>query len=393
MGAGRGRRTGIIIILLIIVVLVIGIGVLFVMQGVGGGAVGGAAAQPTAPPPPTVPPTSNVIVAARDIPRGARISVQDVTIMPWPLLAEAPPPPGALIVGTEEGMPGLEQVENRIARVDILNGQPVLDFFLTPGDEPTSLADLGSDAALLIPSGQVGYALPITRLSSVAYALREGDHVDLLMSFRFVDVDEDFQTILPSDGLIITDNPELAGLGFQNFATQVGREEEGPFGTTLWVIPSTTDPGQRPRQTTQLVIDNAMVLRVGNWPLSDLNEPIVVTPAPPPTQAPEGEQAPEEVPPTATPIPEPDVVTLVMSRQDALVLKYALETGAMIDLVLRSALDDDINDIVTDAVTLQYIIDFYNVTVPPRLPVAQDPRIDGATTGPTGETAPAETAP
>jgi hypothetical protein len=128
-----------------------------------------------------------------------------------------------------------------------------------------------------------------------------------------------------------------------------------------------------------MVIDNAMILQVGTWPLAGLNEPIVVTPAPPPTANPDqGQEAQEgeQAPPTATPIPVPDVVTLTMSRQDALVLKYALETGAKIDLALRSALDDDVNDIVTDTVTLQYIIDFYNVAIPPKLPIAQDPRID-----------------
>ncbi len=380
MGAGRGRRTGIILILVIIIVLVLGIAGLFLLQTLGSAVTGGvpSAQEPTVPPP-TPPPTINIIIAARDIPRGARLSVQDVTIMPWPLLAQAPPPLGYLEVSNQEGAPGLEQVEGRIARTDILNGQPILDFMLTPGEEPTGLADTGSDAALLIPSGQVAYALPISRLSSVAYAIRAGDHVDLLMSFRFVDVDEDFQTILPNQGILVATDATAISAGLSLFQYDIGREEDGPLGTTLLVIPTTDDaePRQRPRQATQLVIDNAVVLRVGTWPLSGLNEPLVVTPAPPPTQAAEGTpQAGEGPPPTATPFPVPDVVILTMSRQDALVLKYALETGAIIDLALRSALDDDIDDIVTDAVTLQYIIDFYNVPIPPRLPVAQDPRID-----------------
>ena len=380
MGAGRGRRTGIILILLIIVVLVIGIGVLFVMQGLGGGGGGGAAAEPTAPPP-TAPPTVNVLVAARDLPRGARLTVQDVTVIAWPILENAPPPFGALILSNDEGAPGLEQVEGRIARVDILNGQPVLDFMLTPGQDPTALSDTGSDAALLIPSGQVAYSIPISRLSSVAYAIREGDHVDLLMSFRFVDVDEDFQTILPNDSVVLVQTGDT----LTQDQLPVGRQEDGPLGTTLVVVPSANDGTQRPRQATQLVIDNAMVLRVGEWPLSGLNEPIVVTPAPAPTQSSDQQSSDQaEATPLPTAIPAPEVVTLVMSRQDALVLKYALETGAAIDMALRSALDDDINDIVTDTVSLQYIIDFYNIAIPPRLPVAQDPRIDGSSLPDTG---------
>ena len=91
-------------------------------------------------------------------------------------------------------------------------------------------------------------------------------------------------------------------------------------------------------------------------------------------------------------VPAPDVLTLVMSRQDALVMKYAAEQGARIDLALRSAADDNIEDIVTDPVTLSYIINTRNVTPPEKLPVALDPRIDmlnQLNTG-TGSTAPVE---
>jgi Flp pilus assembly protein CpaB len=404
MGAGRGRRTGIILILLIIIILVVGIGVLFFLQSQTpttpqtGETIGGETdGSEVIPPTPTTPPTVQVIVAARDIPRGARLSVQDVTVISWPLLAEAPPPTDALIVSSQEGEPGLEQVEERIARVDILNGQPILNFMLTESDQPTDLASEGSDASLLIPSGQVAVAMPINRLSSVSYAIREGDHVDLMMSFRFVDVDDDFQTILPNSALLLTDDEALALIGVNILEMEYGREEDGPFGTTLILFTNINDITQRPRQSTQLIIDNAMVLRVGSWPLAGLNEPIVITPVPPPTAAPTEEGGGAEAPPpTATPIVLPDVVTLTMSRQDALVLKYALETGADIDLALRSTLDDDVADIPTDTVTLQYIIDFYNVAVPPRLPVAQDPRIDLATGDgnfPGGATNPTEVPP
>lgn len=384
MGAGRGRRTGIILILLIIVVLIGAIAALFLVPcllpgscppatGDTGGTTGGNGEEIT--PPPTQVTTLQVIVAARDIPRGARLSVQDVTILQWPIMADSPPPLGILLV--EEGGAGLDQVEGRLARTDILNGQPVLDFMLTPGEEPTSLTDVGSTAALLIPSGQVAVAMPINRLSSVAYAIREGDHVDLMMSVRFVDVDEEFQTILPNSGTIYVDNPDLLILGIQGQTGIIGRAEPGYFpGSTIIVGPNPEDLPQRPRQSTQIMIDNAIVLRVGNWPLVGLYEPIVVTPNPPPTPVPEGEESSAPPPPTATPVVIPDVVTLTMSRQDALVLKYMLETGADIDMVLRSALDDDVNDTVSDTVTLSYIIDFYNLTVPPTLPFAQQPRID-----------------
>ena len=409
MGAGRGRRTGIILIVLILVVVLVAVGGLFLLQSLGGGGGGeagggvvggGGAAQeatpiPTATPPPTLP----IIVAARDIPRGARLTAQDVTVMRWPLLDEAPPPVGVLVVSDDPNGAGLEQVEGRIARVDILNGQAVLEFMITPGDQPIDLADTGSDAALMVPSGMVAMALPTTRLGTVAYALRPGDHVDVLMSYLFADVQEEFQTLLPNQGILLTDDPELIAAGFQSLQYTIGLEDRGLFGTTLLITPN-EDPtnGQIPRRTTQLVVDNALVMRLGNWSLEDIEQPIVVTPIPTATPNPEGEDQQQGAEPTAAPtpvpaVPPPDVITLAMPRQDALVLLHSLYEGATIDIALRSALDDDVTDIVTDPVTLDYIINFYNVTPPDPLPIVLDPRasllnqLGGAETG--GAAAPA----
>lgn len=391
MGAGGGRRTGVILIVLILIVLVIGLGAVFLISSSGLLGGGGAPAVPGAGvadggdvelPTPTPPPVINIIIANRDIPRGARLSEQDVTILAWPEIAEAPLPAEALIVGREEGSPGLEQVNDRIARVDILKGQPISNFMLTPGDEPTSLGDTGSDAALLIPSGQVAMSLPITNKHGlVAYALRQGDHVDVMMSFRLTDVDEEFQTGLPNEGIIVS---STADFPINSFRYVLGRTTSSPLGdSVVLVIPSETTA--RPRQSTQLTVDNAIVLRVGDWPFTDINQPIVITPAPEPTVDPaqptaippeQGGPPPDQPTPTPTPIPAPTSVTLVMSRQDALVMKYALETGAYIDLVLRSALDDEVQNVTTDTVTLDYILNFYGVDVPPRLPVSHEPRIN-----------------
>lgn len=374
MGAGRSRRTGIILIVLILVIVLVAVGGVFLLNGFGGLGGGIAGGNDATLPAPTAPPTVNIIVASQDIPRGSQVNAEDVEVMAWPVLEEAPPPLGVLTV--EDQGAGVDLAIGRIARQNILAGTPVLDSMLTSTDEAGELGDEGSDAALLVPSGYVALALPITRLSSVAYALREGDHVDVLMSFRFIDVDEDFQTQLPNDAIIITDDPELAALGLQELRYPYGREERGLLGATALIVPGENRP-QGIQQTTQLVIDNAIVMRVGTWPISDLNQPIVVTAAP--TATPIPEQSPEDggVPPTPIPaVPPPDVITLAMPRQDALVLKYASELNVAIDLALRSALDDDIEDIVTDPVTLSYIINARNVAPPDKLPVALDPRVD-----------------
>jgi hypothetical protein len=77
----------------------------------------------------------------------------------------------------------------------------------------------------------------------------------------------------------------------------------------------------------------------------------------------------------ATPVPtsivrsltELTVVTLAVSPQDALVLKWAWESNSSIDLVMRSANDNDIYA-QPEAVTLQYMIDRFQISLPPKLP-------------------------
>lgn len=396
MGAGRGRRTGMILILLIIVVLLIGVGVVFWLQAqqqpapTPGEGEGPPTGETVTPSPTPLPPTITIYAASRDILRGTPFDAQNlqdlVTTIEWPDTEDIDLPPGAIIVDEEQGL-GPEQLTGRIARVDIYQGQPILDFMLSPIDQP-ALADVGSDAALKIPSGYVAMAIPINQYSSVAYALREGDHVDLLMSFTFVDVDEEFQTSLPnSSGIVVFPADIDFPWGAPNTTElELGREEKGPLNTKVWIVPG--EESQRPRQVTQLVIDDAIVLRVGLWPLVDLVEPIVVTVAapvatPPPAEGeevPPGEEAPPEgQPPPPTPtatLEPPTIITLVMTRQDALVLKYAVETGVFIDIVLRSAQDDGRDDFSTFPVTLKYIMDTFNVTDPPKLPIAQEPRID-----------------
>ncbi len=377
MGAGRGRRTGLVLIVVIILLLLGGVIVIYLLsQTPATPGPGGGSQQATVAPTPT---TVKLIVAARDIARGTRMAASDVTTIDWPLTV--PLPQGGMTVGEGPDQPGLEQVEGRVTRVDILAQQPVQSFMLTAADQAFSLQASGSDAALLIPSGQVAIALPLNRLSSVAYAIRTGDHVDIMISYRFVDVDEKFQTFTPNaveatllpTGITLTGDPP----------TIEGREVKGPFGGSWVITPAEVTP--RPRQTTQLMIKNAIVMRVGDWPLTEAA--VVVA-----TQAPAAQAAPTATPaggagapPTPAPVPVPSIVTLIMSRQDALVLKFSLEMGASIDFALRSALDNGDTNVTTENVTLQYLMDFYNLAEPPRLPIAIDPRTDTFLNTPNGQ--------
>ncbi|MBU0705369.1 MAG: hypothetical protein KKC18_16085, partial [Chloroflexi bacterium] len=192
--------------------------------------------------------------------------------------------------------------------------------------------------------------------SSVAWALQPGDHVDVLISILIVELDEEFQAILPNQSFCV-EPPEGQGCS----SGTMGRLEVLANG---WVVNMTPGEAQRPRLVTQLAVQDATVLRVGDWP--GIEE---VTPD-------------EEVEPVAEEgvVAEPErariePLTLIVTPQDAMVLKYVEEIGASIDLILRSANDRDAGRITTESVTLQYIFDRFNIELPPKLPYGVTPPI------------------
>jgi pilus assembly protein CpaB len=199
----------------------------------------------------------------------------------------------------------------------------------------------------------VAYALPVARYSSVAWAIQPGDHVDVLISLLVVELDEEFQTALPNSSSCVQPTEEEGCQG-----GLIGRLEVLPNG---WVVNLTPNEAQRPRLVTQLTVQDAIVLHVGDWP----GEEDLPTP--------EEELLEEEGAPQPTPAPRAQIepVTLIVTPQDAMVLKYAEEVGASVDLVLRSA--EDTGEITTEAVTLQYIFDRFDIELPPKLPYGVTP--------------------
>ena len=94
----------------------------------------------------------------------------------------------------------------------------------------------------------------------------------------------------------------------------------------------------------------------------------------------------DEAAPPPTPIPPTPLtqwVTLAVSPQDALVLKYSEEAGASMDLVLRP--DGDTTRFSTQAVTLQYIFAEYGIEAPPKLPYGITPPVFSLRPGAAGE--------
>jgi len=83
----------------------------------------------------------------------------------------------------------------------------------------------------------------------------------------------------------------------------------------------------------------------------------------------QGQQTPQRpVPPATEQPPENEYVTLLVTPQDALILKYLAEMGADLDLALRSTGDEA--PVITEPVWLRYVLDRYQLPeTPPALPV------------------------
>ena len=189
-----------LVIVLAIVVIIIGVVAAVVLPtlNTGGsgssggttGSTGGGQPQssgPTDTPAPTITPIPMVelVIAVQQIPRGFTIPPNAVTTRRWP---EESAPSSAIF--------NLETVIGKKARTDIFREQPILTNMLV--DDLANLANVGSDAAAVLPNNRVAVAIPMDRITSVAYAIQPGDRVDVMVSLLFVDIDPVFQTIEPN---------------------------------------------------------------------------------------------------------------------------------------------------------------------------------------------------
>ncbi|PJF36972.1 MAG: Flp pilus assembly protein CpaB [Candidatus Thermofonsia Clade 1 bacterium] len=306
-----------------------------------------------------IPPVEfvEIVIALQELPRGIVIPEDGVGLRPWP----------------KESLPinsidSVRDVVGRIARTDIVRESPVLSTQLV--DNISQIASAGSDAAAVLPNGLVAVAMPIDRLTNVAHAPMSGDTVDIIISFLFVDVDDQFQTRLPNK-ITLTVLKQDGTLEFQSGIE--GRiEPSGDFPFPIVVGPSEI---QRPRLVTQRTIQNALVIHVGTFPPDGdfLNRR--PTPPPPPTYDP-ARGGPTPLPtPTFTPLPPKDIITLAMEPQEAVALVWAIESRLPITLALRSARDRNAPPTSTNAVSLEYMITEYRVPQPAALPYSLEPAI------------------
>ncbi len=311
--------------------------VVVVIAGIGGGAFWYFQQQKVTPTPmaETPPPVeyTDIVVAIQNIPRGMKISVEDdaMEVQPWPNDYL----PIAYYIDSAE-------VEGKFARMDIPRGMPIFPNMVSqPGGMLTAN---GSAAALFSPADRVAYAIPMDVQGGVAWAIRPGDHVDVVAALQLISVDGEFQSTLPNNFIGLPTGEENSETTLSGI---YGRFETLPNGQPAMVYPAGP---MIPSMIVQLTVQDAIVWHLGVW--KDV------------------EQKAAKAEAEAAAATEDEGGGLLSGGEEELVLKYLQEMGADLDLVLRPA-GYTAPALQTQPVWLRYIVDKYHLPdTPPDLPVA-----------------------
>jgi pilus assembly protein CpaB len=242
---------------------------------------------------------------------------------------------------------------------------------------------VGSFLSSQIPAGYVAISIPVDTLSEFSMALNPGDHVSVLVALDMIDLDQNFQSALPNavgsvtgiclnaDGSIhfdaTTGLPAATCPKTLTIAPSIGRTELEPtINQPVYVVPN--GGAQRPRIVSQILISDATVLGLGDLKEIAKSAGTQPTPTPVPANAP----TPAATAAPVTAIDPNNIITLIVSPQDAVTLNYILlNKGAKLNLVLRSAQDN--KQTKTESVTLQFLMDQYNIPLPSKLPYGLEP--------------------
>jgi pilus assembly protein CpaB len=328
--------------------------------------------------------TTNIVIVIQPVSRGGIITAEMLDYLAFP---------------AEETIANMftsiESVVGMRARYDFVAGVPLTDNMVVSITEDLSQA--GSDSALLIPAGMVAFPITIDRFSSLAYGLRAGDHVNVISTMLFVDLDQNFQSQLPNNtAAVIAAGPNVIltvededGNGSSNIISDPtlnaltaqiatggstspqGQAELDPvLNQPFYVVPS---EAQRARLVSQTLLQDIVVLHMGNFTYTDEQGNEVTNAFQPESPGLDSTGQPLPAPPKAP----PDIVTLIVTPQDAVTLNYLLYAGAELTMALRSTGDSSLSS--TEAVTLDYLLSTYNIPVPSKLPYGMEPSIDTLT--------------
>ena len=309
-----------------------------------------ATAEGAPPPveelPGDLPPMMEVVVSLQTVPRGWLITENELTTD----LRVADSIPSNVITR-------IEDVVGKYARTDIFQGETITIDDLA--EDITLIGQNEFGPSSLIPPGFIAASIPIDRLSSVAFAVSEGDYVDIIITFLFSEIDKEFQSYLLNSGIVIIEEiDEESGEPSIEIVVipQLGTFEELATGEIAHVRPS---EDQRPIPIT-MILQNARVIQVGQF-----TPPEAVTVPTPTPEVVEEEATPTpevgEILPTPTPFPA--VLAVALSPQQQLFLKYAEESNADIDFALRGVNDGQLYEV--ENMDLLSFFERYNIEVPP----------------------------
>jgi Flp pilus assembly protein CpaB len=270
---------------------------------------------PPAPPQATPEAQIKVVIAAQEIPALTEIPADAVGTLLIPKSAVTP-----------QHLLDPEAVVGKKAMTVIVRGSFITTDVLL---DESKVLELGYNASLNIPPGKVAVAFRTTQLRAVAGAIQNGDFVDILISYWMLDTEAE---------------PPPAAAGEQ-------AAEVPPSYILL----------------AQLLLQDVEVLRVGPWagvPVAPERAAEEGGGTAQPTAEAEGAAAGGEAEGELAPVSlnAEAVLTLLLDQQDAIVLKYAGESGASIDLVLRGRGDD--KKVRTETVSLEYVMTRFEITVP-----------------------------
>lgn len=297
-----------------------------------------------------------VYYAAQNIPQGGRITEDALATLSIPQANVV------TVMFTRDELPLLVDM---YAKLPLEPGVVITESMVT--DSASAVAISGPQWASLIPPGMTAIAIPVDRLAVSAYAINSGAHVNVNACLLFVDIDPSYQTILPNftgtltgTGLGAEAGLPVLSLGVASGGSPQGRLELDPsVQQPYYLIPS---EAQRPRMVCQTLLQDVVVMRLGDFPLVEADPAAATDPAAP--------TDPNAVPPPAV---APDIVTLIVSPQDSVTLSYLVYTNARISLTLRNPSDQA--RLATEASTLQFLLSQYNIPVPAKLPYAMHPAL------------------
>jgi Flp pilus assembly protein CpaB len=292
-----------------------------------------------------------IYIAGQNIPQGGTITEGMLSTMTIPQTN---------LTAGEYTVDRKGELLNKLAKYPIDQGSPLTTSLVTDSSQAVSIA--GPEWAALVPPGMIAISIPTTRFATDSYGVNDGAHVNINACFLFVDVDPTFQSLLPNHTAVIN------GTGFPQNAlpilsvavnssgagsTQGRLELEPSLQQPFYLVPS---EAQRPRTVCQTILQNVVVLKLGNFPLVPGSSSAAQQQSAPPT------------------VLAPDLVTLIVSPQDANTLYYMVYTNVQILMTLRNPSDQSRS--ATEAATLQFLLSQYNIPVPAKLPYASNPRID-----------------